>query len=146
MENEKKILEQILENTQEVKRVIVKKPKEQKELTAQQKAQAKFKKVGCQLNQAEQERFKAILKAKDTTANAYIKKLIFSGNESVLEEALTQQVEALKIGWKECETENKKNLEIIENQKKKIAELEADIASIENYGFWQLVKLRFFGE
>lgn len=145
MENEKNILEQILENTQEVKQVVVKEPKEKKELTAQQRAQAKFKKVGTQLNESEQERFKAILEAKNTNASAYIKKLIFSGNESVLEDALTEQVATLKNENTELKNQLHKKDETIQSQKDKIAQLEADISSIEDYGFWQLVKLRFFG-
>lgn len=123
MENEKNILEQILENTQEVKQVVVKEKKEPKELTAQQKAQSKFKKVGTMLNEAEQERLKAILEANNTNANAYIKKLIFSGIEEDNRRLLAQHTE-FKNNISKLESDNAKLLEENKSFKEQIYKLQ----------------------
>lgn len=143
MNEDKKILSEILENTEKVKKVILedlekkeieekaKIEKKQKLQTSQLKAIAKFKRVGTQLNEEEKKRFDKILEENDTNANAYIKKLIFGGVESVVEgiveDKSLEEVEKLK-------EENQK-------LKKENEFLKKEISEIEELGFWDIVKL-----
>jgi len=89
-----KLLSEILENTEIIKENTTKPKKtkkEKKEMTPQQKASAKFKRVGTQLNENELKLFEDHLFLLDTNANAYIKKLIFNDiNKKPLLHRITQ--------------------------------------------------------
>lgn len=74
MKNEE-ILNQILENTEEVKAVIIK-PKREKKESAQRKAEAKFTRVGTKLNEESMKVFNEKLNELDLNQSQYIKKLI----------------------------------------------------------------------
>jgi hypothetical protein len=132
-ENEQ-ILREILENTEKVKTVVLKNdgkiekkskiegeektPHNKKtEKTAQQRAVAKFKRVGTQLNETELAQFEEILKENNTNANAYIKSLIFEDKTPNVD---IQRIEDLLL----------KQKKLIEEQKIKIEEFE-------NLTFWE---------
>jgi hypothetical protein len=105
LQNEK-ILTQILENTNAVKKIICKKKetsekveeiekeeKPKKEKTAKQRAEEKFKMVGTKLNQKDLKRFEQILEDNNTNASKYIRELIFDtskGQESDIVEELEE--------------------------------------------------------
>lgn len=88
------ILEKILDNTEQVKTVIVKKVAK-KEKSAKAKAEAKFKRVGTKLNEAEYSKFEATLQELGLNQSQYIKKL--------LEQGLTSQEET-KTFWQQLKT------------------------------------------
>lgn len=75
MKEQNEILNQILENTEEVKKVIVK-PKKIKTETAQRKAENKFIRVGTKLNEEDMITFNEQLQNKNINQSQYIKTLI----------------------------------------------------------------------
>ena len=84
MENEiKEKLDEILENTKSVKDAVVKKPKETKEKSTQEKAQAKFTRVGTKFNEKQMLELNAKLELLDTNQSSYIGDLIKKDLENI---------------------------------------------------------------
>jgi len=117
-----KILEEILENTKTVKKVMVEKfeKKPQQEKSAKQKAEAKFKMVGTKLNPKELEEFETKLETLEINSSQYFKKASkfdFEANE----ELIKRQEKSIEEYKKYYETE-----------KKKVGLLNSDIKTLED--------------
>lgn len=102
--NNEKILEEILENTKTVKKVVVdkveeaekkKKEKAEKAKTAKQKAEAKFKMVGTKLNEQELTELNIELERLGLNQSQYFKKLI-KGEIEIDNDKKIKQEELLK--------------------------------------------------
>lgn len=151
MENEQ-ILSKILDNTEKLRHVIVKDDDKKgengeelpKEQTPQQKAIAKFKRVGTQLNKAEQDRFEEILKNNDTNANAFIKELIFGEEKRIQKDKLLleyqQENESLKNAISKLESDISTKDAYIESIEAEKDKNEAEIKEFLDANTFQILK------
>ena len=117
--DDKKILEEILDNTKQVKNAVVKPPKQKKEQTSQEKAQSKFTRVGTKLNERGMQQFTAKMESLGLNQSQYIKSLIDQDLENDFQSVI------------EFEDQEKKEL------KDRIKDLEDEIARIKGLKWWE---------
>lgn len=115
MNSNEKILEEILENTKSVKKIVVDdvvEKKQKKEKSSQRKAESKFKNVGAKFNESEQAEIKSRLEDLSCNQSQYIKKLIQDDlrPQKSLDEDLssTNDKEVLNDDYEEIKAMNEK--------------------------------------
>lgn len=137
MENNEKILSEILENTKKVKEVVVKKfdkpKKNENEKTAKQKAEAKFKMIGAKFNQQKQAEISKRIEELGVNTNTYIKNLVERdlAGKIVDEELFNKYKEELR-----------KKTEQINILKGKLKQKEEELIKISNRSLFEVLRLK----